>query len=340
MMTFINGGIGAMKYNIIFGNQRKIDFFGTNEQHTENIEIEAANPKNKIITYKLNELALTKKFIEKSFLYQSLYEKNKKYNGIMYHYNHYPPLSKNFVGFAKQEMNDTINHLRYLGFDIDSNLKLSVNEYSSEIDKLNFLHFIFETEQPKLMTDNGNLSEELYLFEKINQLVHYLENIERSNNVNRQHLVVIRPANFTSRYKMQDEDYCDFSVVNSGDLVCDYATVGKDLYSCYCTNDMDLVRNNDVKQQEYLTDFVALHFRNYIDSDKNFERYKKWCEENKVSDYIDLTEPRYNPGRHILGHIENDIKDQNDFYHKIVKDTPQIIGTFFSDDKNNIIDKV
>ena len=237
-------------------------------------------------------------------------------------------------------MNITIDRLIDLNFQIDKSLKLNINELTSEVHKLNELHFIFESEQPNLMTTTGELTEELYLFERINQLVHFLENIERSNKINLQHLLVIRPANFTNRYKLQAEDYADFTVINSGDLVCDYATVGKDLYACYCTNDINLIKNNEVKQQEYLTDFVALHFRNYVDRDVNFKKYFDWCEKNQIDQYIDIHSPFYNPGRHVLGHVDADIKNQEDFYQKIVAKTPQVLGTFFSDDSGNIIEEL
>lgn len=327
-----------MKYNIIFGKE-KIDFFGTNEQRMNDLSIEIRNDQNNILSYNLNELPLTKKFIEKSFSYKKQYEKIKEYDGILYHYNHYPPLSDNFICIAKQNMNATIERLNDLGFNIDNSLKLNVNELTSEVHKLNDLHFIFESEQPRLMTVTGELTEELYLFEKINQLVHFLENIERSNKTNLQYLLVIRPANFTNRYKLQAEDYADFTVINSGDLVCDYATVGKDLYACYCTDDINLIKNNEVKQQEYLTDFVALHFRNYVDRDVEFKKYHDWCEKNKIDQYIDTTSPFYKPGRHILGHVDTDINNQEEFYQKIISQTPQVLGTYFSDDDGNIIEE-
>ena len=64
----------------------------------------------------------------------------------------------------------------------------------------------------------------------------------------------------------------------------------------------------------------------------------KWLEDNNVGDYINLSDPQYTPGRHILGEcISHDINDPNDFIEQIINSTPKILATVLTDDENKTI---
>jgi hypothetical protein len=184
---------------------------------------------------------------------------------------------------------------------------------------------------------------EIYLFEKINQLVHF---IEKSNNVdqkNKQYILIVRPHHkiaYDRLYtRLSDEDYRHFKEPESGDLVCDFSTIGKDLWACASTNDLNLVKNNAVSQQEYLTDFVCIIFKNSINRNPiTFkESFYNWCVKNSVNDQIDYTLPKYIPGRHILGKIDSSISNADDFYENIFSKTPRFLGSFISDESGNLV---
>lgn len=345
-----------MKLHVIFG-KKDTELFSTNHQITPSLKEELKNKSNQILTYTLNELPLTLKFIE----YWQIYRKAviKGFNGPYqeYNINYYPGMTQDLAIRAKKEMNETISKLKNHDIEVDNRLVLNESLLDREIEKLNELHLIFENElikRQKIQEGDPSYrvlnSEVHYLLEKVNNLVHFLEGLTkevRDKNPSNRFFMSVRPTrgillrSKVQYYKLQDEDYRDFVRPIGGDLVCDFATVGKDLWNCSMSNDMNLIQKNEVKQQEYLTDFIFLNFKeNYANEDKvrqrtNFKDHYNWCKKNQVYRYLDYTAPRYNPGRHILGSIDNKLCTGNYFYEHILSKTPAFLGYYLSDDSGN-----
>lgn len=333
-----------MKYNFIFGKDKNIDFFGNNSQSTLDIRKEIDNKENLIISYTLNDLPLTKKFIECYQLYRNSKKKLITKNETLdsYDYNWYIPVDQNTIVLAKQEMNKVIDELNSYGYGIDHRLYLDYETSLPEFEKLNDLHYIFERERTVLL-DHLDKIRETHLFEKINQLVHFIEKANTVNHQNKQHMLVVRPhhrISYDQLYtKLIDSDYEFFREPESGDLVCDFSTIGKDLWACASTNDLNLIKNNSVRQQEYLTDYVAIIFKNSINRSLTVfkNNFYDWCSANSVDNYFNYQLSKYNPGRHILGKIDSPIKTADDFYENVFSKTPKFLGSFITDDNNLII---
>ena len=82
-----------------------------------------------------------------------------------------------------------------------------------------------------------------------------------------------------------------------------------------------------------------LHHEEDVHHQNNLtDKYSKWLEDNNVGDYIDLSDPQYTPGRHILGEcVSHNINDPSDFIDQIINSTPKILATVLTDDENKTI---
>jgi len=335
----LKGINNSMKLHVIFG-RKPVDYFSTNTQHINSIKLEVENKNNRIISYTLNDLPLTKKFIE----YWQIYRKNivNKLNCARFSYNvnYYPNSLIRTAKHAKEQMNLTINNLKNLGYEIDSSLYLHDNlSYENFVKNLNELHFIFEKESMKLNSldfEVENYQTIQIELEKINNLVHFLAPGSRES-----FSISVRPvpSMCSNYYNLQDEDYKDFVLPVGGDLVCDFATIGKDLWNCSMSNDIDLVRKKEVKQQTILTDFIFLTFQKTYSQDhtNQIAEHYRWCEDNCVDQYIDYKLPKYLPGRHVLGKIDEPIYTGYNFYDKIISKTPAFIGYYLTYDNGELL---
>lgn len=332
-----------MKLNVLFG-KKEVDWFSTNTQVTFSLKHEIEKPENRLITYTLNDLPLTKKFIDCWQLYRT-YTANRLGKPRMdYNVNYYPIKTIETFFLAKKEMNAVIHDLCDLGITIDSTLHLNNESSDNEIKKLNELHYIFEKEAIKLKSIDpyqyANYGKIWYNLEKVNNLVHFLEDFDDKFQRDTDHFnISIRPTVSVAEkgfqyYDLQDEDYADFIKPSGGDVVCDFATVGKDLFYCSCTNDLELVKRNEVKQQSQLTDFIFLYF-GAQEKEPYFRDHYEWCEKNNIEKYLDYKQPKYNPGRHVFGKIDEPIYTGKDFYDKILSKTPAFLGYYLSDDGGN-----
>jgi hypothetical protein len=333
-----------MKLNVLFGKQ-KVDWFATNIRIVYSLQQELENTDNRLISYTLNDLPLTKKFIEYWQIYRKSTADRLQEPYMEYNVNYYPMQSTDMFFSAKQEMNEMIARLQSFGIEVDNGLLLNQTSSDNEIKKLNELHFIFEKEAinlksvvPEICSHYGDI---WYALEKINNLVHFLETFDNKNIKKRlEHFyIAIRPGVGIAEkcfpyYTLQDQDYIDFIKPSGGDLVCDFATVGKDLFYCSCTNDIELVKRQEVKQQTQLTDFIFLNFGGQ-EKEPYFEDHYKWCEENHIEKYLDYKSPRYNPGRHVFGKIDEPIYTGRSFYENILSKTPAFLGYYLSDDSGN-----
>ena len=212
------------------------------------------------------------------------------------------------------EMNQLIEKINQLDeyCQIDDSLVLDLSIYPHEqVQKLNRLHEIFQLYSENYGT---HVNETQTLLERVNILVHLLEaqTVERD-----QVFVVAKQVGTLPRsldLSMTDEDhFLRKPHALWGVLEMDYSTIGKDLGACFWTNDVDLIKSGQLRQQSTLTPGVALNFMqdssmrptDEMDEFKMNEFYE-WCEKNKLGDYIDYKLPEYRLGRMRLGEISKD----------------------------------
>lgn len=330
-------------------------------------------PDSQIVTWELNDLPLTQKFIwnHKRTLqeYGTDLESELNFATDVYANPIEDPILK-----SRTQMNliiDKFNNLEWGWFSIPETYKLDDQNINVvKIKELNALHDLFEDNLPilleknnaGLLPDNIDFTEWYNNFQTINMMVHYNEKLFQymgeSNEECRIKLSKAHRHYFTSLkcnfkptmtpnnyygIKMEDEDYKHFTYQKpKGWLELDFGTVGKDLLSCSWTDDIELVQRNKCSQQEYHHPWVSfgwVHFENDIHHTRNLdEQYERWIEENEVSKYIDLNEPKYTPGRHMLGQcISHDIDNPTDFMNAIIKDTPKVYGVIITDDNDKSI---
>jgi len=326
-----------MKFHVIFNKEpikNKIDFFSTNILKIDP-EYLPINEHSNILTYELNNHYLTKRFIE-AFLKtqaQNLFQDDV----AIYNYNYYMNASHEKVKLAKLAMNETIEEINLINqFQFDTNLKLDPdNPQDAEYDKINELHFRFEMELVKLLPNTPNADRLWYLLEKVNNLVHFIERVEQNDKTPPYFMMSIRAKSKKNNwYKLQPEDYLNFQYYQAGDLVADFSTVGKDLWAAASTNDMELVRRKECKQQEYITEYAFIPFNT---DNTNFTNFWRWCEENNVSEHLDLSDTKFLPGRHVLGRLNRNISSANEFYENVFNKTPYCEGVYMTDDEGNIL---
>lgn len=359
-----------MRYHVIY-QPGDVVYYTTNyspvSAEKQSAEYLLSLPDSQVVTWELNDLPLTHKFV--SNLTQT-FANGLSQNCLRLAYDVYREPTEDLLLDSRSIMNriiDKFNSLSDTRFYIPYDLRLdNININNVSQDKLNKLHDLFEHNLPLLyqLRDENSLPAGLEFqqayqdFQTINMLVHYNEKIfkfigndnndcrEKLKEIHKQYFTALKlvhdgPYNDNSyRLDLQPEDYKDFTVHKpKGWLELDFATVGKDLVSCAWTDDIELVKNNACSQQLYLYPWVSygwMHFENDIHHRNNIDdRYSEWIENNNVGSYIDLEDPKFTPGRHMLGQcISHDIDNAEDFRKTIIDQTPVIAGICITDDSN------
>jgi hypothetical protein len=182
--------------------------------------------------------------------------------------------------------------------------------HTDRLPKLNKIHFLFESELLKIQ-EQQLIVDPVYhqTLERLNKLVHSLEKIPTHGNAEADQFYVVRwnsESAKSSFIPLSDEMYDLFTTnVETGDLFSDFFTVGKDLGHAFHSNDIELVKQQQVKQQSVVSASVAFalnraHFKLPTDNINSLERqrYYMWCEYHQVELYgYDYTAPMYNLGR-------------------------------------------
>lgn len=317
------------------------------------------------VTWELNDLPLTQKFIQayKDKVYAITYDKfvRRKKRAWRMIADIYKGLTTESVLASREEMNNTIMFLNTefkdkIWFSIPMELMLNTTDLADKRDKnLNELHDIFETRMVELQSkmDLGTIDQEVsdILWDKlqsINLLVHYNERL--GNECPIEDLDNAEPSYFTSLkfdkpertiIELQPEDYKHFTMVRpAGALTLDFGTVGKDLFTCSVTNDHELIFKDMISQQWELNPWVQFDWCSCTEKewDEQIELYWAWIKEHKIDEYLDLSDPKFTPGRHQLGVcISHDFTCANDYIERIVAHTPRIHAFFITDENNNSI---
>lgn len=185
-------------------------------------------------------------------------------------------------------------------------------------EQTNRVHYAFE----KLLVESNPSNKQKEILERLNKLVHEIEhNISNhfDNTVDTEHFIVCRHTcneSVNLYKKLTDEDYNRFIFQNeTGDLFLDFFTVGKDLGHAFMSNDVELIKNKEIKQQSLITASVQigvveenkfLKYDSTIDIQQR-KQYENWCQLNDVESYgYNYKEPMYNLGRCKLGTLVNE----------------------------------
>ena len=258
-------------------------------------------------------------------------------NGVKsWQYNFYTFPSWEAVKEGRVKMNkiiDTLNSKNWAS--IPDTLKLLEDDKSVvELDKLNELHFIFESEIIKLDGENTN-PELFFLLEGVNNLVHLCEKYDPVNETSTEyHSYRLDEDIMEYVLHMEDTDYENMDINLFGTVTLDFGTVGKDLGACFYTQDIELVKRQEIKQQEYIKANISFDWTSKEnDPNEEYRRYYKWCEDNNVQDYgYNYKEPKYNLGRVILGDLINKDSFTSNDIQNILLEYPYFYDIILSQD--------
>lgn len=300
----------------------------------------ADTAENYSITFTLRDTPIAKKFVE-------VWNKNKLgYYGtdteFRIDYNEFTNIDLETRYVMQQQMNDVIDDINSLtnAYPISDDLKLEISD-EIQVEKLNALHRYFEDTSYDLIQVNGLRDDKLHgLLENVNQLVHRMEG---PNSKHKLFMTVVRnlqKIDIKSIYQLQDEDYNHFEALERpGVMFLDFATVGKDLGACFSTNDIELIKAKEVKQQSFCMPYFNYRFDQNKEKlslkewneyyDFEMDKYYSWCKENNVHKYYDYTQPKYRLGRIALGDIDNEFSTSD--YLKLIKEKPYIIGVYIEE---------
>ena len=216
----------------------------------------------------------------------------------------------------------------YVAFNSSHNISQSLSD-AERANRLNRIHYAFELELENDTVQRNAEPEFFASLERLNKLVHSLE--KAPNSKFGESFYVIRHSSDHVKAQfplLTDEMYrCFENNTENGDLYSDFFTVGKDLGHAYHTNDVELIRNNEVKQQTVVSGAVAFALDNnqFGNRTNNQEQtaYWNWCKANNAELYgYDYTEPKYNLGRAPVGRATATLKQMTD----TLSTTPYVVG--------------
>tara|TARA_B110000483_G_scaffold137128_1_gene163960 strand:- start:1530 stop:2345 length:816 start_codon:yes stop_codon:yes gene_type:complete len=216
----------------------------------------------------------------------------------------------------------------YVAFNSSHNISQSLSD-AERANRLNRIHYAFELELENDTVQRNAEPEFFASLERLNKLVHSLE--KAPNSKFGESFYVIRHSSDHVKAQfplLTDEMYrCFENNTENGDLYSDFFTVGKDLGHAYHTNDVELIRNNEVKQQTVVSGAVAfaLDEKQFGLKKNNTEQsaYWDWCKANNAELYgYDYTQPLYNLGRAPVGRATVNLHQMTN----ILTSTPYVVG--------------
>jgi hypothetical protein len=289
------------------------------------------------LDFKLYDTELCKKFIQEILVSLKSHNPYKVIEHNTYTTNYF----NETLASLQQEMNDNNYIINQLISSIDNcfldpvpdELILRIDETDHQIETLNALHLYFENQSYKILEnwDFDFRNKFFSLLEKINQLVHTMETwTNRLDNPIQSFFSSVRLIPKQNPLELTDDDYKTFGMIpNWGGLQLDYATVGKDLWACSFTNDVELIHAKEVKQQLYINPNFSFSFREtYITPEEELKiqqkMFEEFCTASNVEQYgYNWQEPKYNVGRAQLGIIDTDLTveqmvEKLKVFHKVV----------------------
>jgi len=246
-------------------------------------------------------------------------------------YNFYPTVQVDTFIKMKQKMNWIIKELTARD-DVPNPEEWTVlNEKSleTEVLKLNALHLYFEEvtksvfEQDSLRTSPGYGEDSLLYvhLEEINQLVHSMEAWEPPVDLSFFGTTrIMTQHGAMEKQNLTDEDYNNFRTdFKWGDLTLDYFRVGKDLQTCFATNDIELVKTKGLEQQ--ITVHPSFEMRFIEETPDWTTDIESWIKYNNLDQYYDFSLPEFTSGRVVLGKIDMTGTTKEEVMKEIIKCT-------------------
>ena len=281
-----------------------------------------AKDKRYSLTYNLTEnCSTTDKFI-------GLWKETVRHGICGSSYNFYPTIDENTFIAMKKRMNWIIETIKTMDDmpNVDESLVLNENSLDIEILKLNALHLYFEnvsnvSSVPYTWSEYGDHGEMYIYLEEINQLVHSMEGWEPPSSLEFSGTIRVKQGKDGEciTLPLTDEDYNNFITgFEWGDLALDYFRVGKDLQTCYATNDVELVKTKGLEQQSTVHSAFEMLFMDNLDFQHGIPI---WIEENNLDQYYDFSLPKFNSGRVVLGKIDMTGTTKDEVMRELVKCT-------------------
>lgn len=341
MNCTIGGNVMMHKVEIIYSSQPCKNFYhdgsGTNVITIDrDFDNYSHYPDTFSLIFDLFDTDVVKKFVKVWNGYPNDTE------SLSIHWNNYCDATEEERIIDQQAMNtvlNSINQLQYKHWRIPNEHFLLIDFQNNQLNTLNILHKFFEDVSYDVIQERKTESNyhDNYLdflfaeLEKVNYLVHRME---RDVNTTPSSYNVLRNTSVPDEafILLTEDDYRTFESTSEYEtnaiLYLDYSTVGKDLEACWITNDIELVKNKEVKQQTHISSAMNYVFSSFTEKKCYFRtrhaEYYKWCHENNVQKYYEYWLPKFNLGRIPLGHSK-DIKNIND-YNKMIEYYPYIVG--------------
>lgn len=228
---------------------------------------------------------------------------------------------------------DYCKSMGFIDFSSDSYINVDLDE-RVRINRLNSIHYAFETALEDAEVQKTATPEFLASLERLNKLVHSLEKAPNSNFGESFYVIRHTSDHVRAKYpEITDDMYrCFENNIQNGDLYSDFFTVGKDLGHAFATDDVELIKNNEVKQQSVISGSVcfAVDKLNFgvIDPDAQRQQYWDWCKLNNAELYgYDYHLPQYNLGRAPVGRCTISYNELTE----TLMNTPYVVGIELND---------
>lgn len=230
-----------------------------------------------------------------------------------------------------ESLNEELEYCKQSGFiDFDDSYTVDSNlDELERVNRLNKIHYAFEQAlEDKQVQDNAK-PDFFASLERLNKLVHSLEKAPNSKFGESFYVVRHTSDHVRAKYpEITDNMYrCFENNIQNGDLYSDFFTVGKDLGHAFATNDVELIKNSEVKQQSVISGSVcfAVDKQQFgvVEPDSQRTQYLDWCKQHNAELYgYDYHQPKYNLGRAPVGRLGISYNKLTD----ILQQTPYVVG--------------
>ena len=243
------------------------------------------------------------------------------------------------IDTASKELFNIVNHINenyaHLGFSLPEWEHPRTGTIEEQIFKLNRLHEAFHEEEGDNSIFGATLEtrEKRLIFKRlihdVNVKVHQLEENFRAGTGPKSNsfaVTYLNGINAKDKKSIKIEDYwraffTDDPHEQGCYLTTSYCTIGKDLYTCQGSNDVDLVKKGMVAPKiDITTEFVINKTERDASTHKTFNFWHqmqrtheviKWVIDNDLMDYIDITDRKhFYPSTCVLGYADENISTQ------------------------------
>ena len=227
--------------------------------------------------------------------------------------------NEDFLNYIK-EIKQHVERIDSIGQHYVGSEKINENITREELNRIHEeFHKYVETCEKN--SDNPDIRETEELCHKLNDLVHLTEIAEKNRHLPNPDKRIIATATPHMHVDYNDTDYEHFTcTMCKGWIYVGYATPGKNLFHCFCDDDIPVVEKNLVRQSQGLSNELHIELDGLNDIDSMYEsgvtkKYYEWCKENDVEKYgYEYTKPIYKPGRIPLAKPIDNVDDLVKFF--------------------------